>query len=608
MKRSQPGNSQHSEELPSRALFDKTQKKSSKRMEAVGIDSMPTIKIVDLPSDTSREIKKFVQRFEKQNISLKTQLETRESSFNELLELVSDAIVMVDSEFNILQFNTNFERLSGYTIDELKKKSFPHSFFLKMDRQNIEKSILSIGDSKPAKVEKKLEVDFVRKDGSRLPVEMEFSRNNEHGDLFVRLRDISEMRQCEREISQRKQELSILSAISKSIKRPKNLNKNIQLALANSCQLVGFDRGVICLGDSGLKNLQPFITSGITRVIAEKIMERYFDLILQVKNEKKIITMNSTSTFLAEILSRQPKCRSVALVPLSLRRNYFGVIALGSMDHIEFDSDKKQLLTAIGHQLSIHIENTLLFRELETKTHEVETKNKELNSFVSTVSHDLKTPIIALHGFLGLFKEKYGAAIDKEGTEYLDRVFRNAEYMEKMINDLLRLSRAGRVLGAKRKCSTRKLVNEIIMGLSPRMEEKGIQCVVSNSLPVIYGDKNRLQTVFENLIVNAMKYSSPERPGTIEICCKVKRKVYQFSVKDNGIGIETENHERIFEVFQKCTPHSETSEGTGVGLTIVKKIIEHHDGRVWVESRLNRGATFFFTLPKESVKRKKMGQ
>ena len=119
---------------------------------------------------------------------------------------------------------------------------------------------------------------------------------------------------------------------------------------------------------------------------------------------------------------------------------------------------------------------------------------------------------------------------------------------------------------------------------------------------MIYGDRHRIQTVFENLISNAIKYSSEKRNPYIEIDCRDRNKTYEFIIKDNGIGIESSEHERIFEVFQKCAKKDENSNGTGVGLTIVKKIIENHGGMVWVESKLDKGASFYFTLPKPTAK------
>jgi signal transduction histidine kinase len=163
---------------------------------------------------------------------------------------------------------------------------------------------------------------------------------------------------------------------------------------------------------------------------------------------------------------------------------------------------------------------------------------------------------------------------------------------------LLKLSRAGRVAGVKRRFSTYKLVDEVYMSLYPQIQQKKINFLSSKTLPVIYGDRQRFQIVFENLIGNAIKYSSPNRSPQIEVSCQDRKKFYEFSVKDNGIGIDPENHQRIFEVFQKCSNDDDDRSGTGVGLTIVQKIVEHYGGKIWVDSRLDKGASFQFTLPK----------
>ncbi|MDZ7375361.1 MAG: ATP-binding protein, partial [candidate division KSB1 bacterium] len=170
------------------------------------------------------------------------------------------------------------------------------------------------------------------------------------------------------------------------------------------------------------------------------------------------------------------------------------------------------------------------------------------------------------------------------------------------ISDLLKLSRAGRVVGAKRRFSTYKLVKEIYMCFYPQILQHQINFSISKSLPIIYGDRQRLQTVFENLIGNAIKFISDKRTPLIEVDCVDRNSYYEFCVRDNGIGIDPADHQRIFEVFQKCERKLHDNNGTGVGLTIVKKIIEHHGGTVWVESKLDKGATFYFTLPKAASK------
>lgn len=240
--------------------------------------------------------------------------------------------------------------------------------------------------------------------------------------------------------------------------------------------------------------------------------------------------------------------------------------------------------------------------EVEAMAKQVEAMKKELSSFIFTVSHDLKTPLIALHGYLGLFREEFQQAFDETGKEYFERILYNAEYMDKMINDLLKLSRAGRVIEAKRNFSSSKLVKEVYMSFYPQIQQKKINFNISKSLPTIYGDRKRLQTVFENLIQNAIKYTTDKRSPYIEISCKNKEEFYEFSIKDNGVGIDPSDHKRIFDVFQKCGHKANDSDGTGIGLTIVKRIIDHHGGTIWVDSKLDEGATFYFTIPKLSRK------
>ncbi|MFZ5515451.1 MAG: GAF domain-containing sensor histidine kinase [Candidatus Zhuqueibacterota bacterium] len=605
MNRKQKREAKQKTELKAKSLLKKPVLRKQRKQPIVSAHAS-SIKIVDLPPNSPHEMNQYIRQFEEQHNALKYQADTFQSNYFSLLESIREAILVVDADFAIRQVNTNFIHLSGYPKDEIQGGNFQQLFFQKEDRKKICAAMNQKRGAASVQSSAALELQLIRSDRTIVPVEMRWTQSEAPDTYFIFFHDLSPTKNYERELQQQKKELALLAAISSSMTQPKYLNKDLQSVLESVCTIMGFEQSAVCLGDSRLNNFGPIALVGMTPSETESLLERYFDLISQLKKEKKLIAFNPSSDIFSELFSRPPHCRSIALVPLSIRKNLFGAFAVASVNHIDFDEETKELLATIGQQLSIHIENAMLFKELDAKSREVESINKELSSFVCTVSHDLKTPIIALHGFLNLFKEHHGAGIDDEGNEYLDRVLCNAEYMEKMINDLLKLSRAGHVVGAKCRFSTYKLVNEILMSLYPRLHEKNIQYVVSKKLPVVFGDRNRMQTVFENLIVNAIKYSSPERVPQIEIGCKEKKDSHQFWVKDNGIGIDSENHERIFEVFQKVRQNSDTHEGTGVGLTIVKKIIEHHDGRVWVESKLNRGATFYFTLPKSPTKAKKL--
>ena len=228
---------------------------------------------------------------------------------------------------------------------------------------------------------------------------------------------------------------------------------------------------------------------------------------------------------------------------------------------------------------------------------ELRKKNEELKNFVDVVSHDLKTPIISIQGFSSLLFKKYQEKLGEKGRMYLEEIKGSARRMEILVSDLLALSRIGQVASRFKDVSSLKMVSNIISGLKGRLKEKDIELVVGNDLPTVYCDEKRIYQVFENLLVNAIKFTGRTKNPKIKIGCQDRGGFHQFFVRDNGIGIDPKYHRKIFEMFLRLK-EIEDEEGTGLGLVIIDRIVNNHGGKVWVESEKGKGATFYFTLPK----------
>jgi signal transduction histidine kinase len=236
-------------------------------------------------------------------------------------------------------------------------------------------------------------------------------------------------------------------------------------------------------------------------------------------------------------------------------------------------------------------------KKLEALLTELSAKNAELETFVFSVSHDLKTPIVTIEGFMGALREDFGNLIPEDCERYLNYIGDATRKMETLINDLLELSRIGRLTVKKTEFSLADLMEEVIAGLQPQIEAKGIQVTVSQGLPLVYGEKKRLVQVMENLLSNAIKYIGKENPSPrIEVGVREQDDQKVVFVRDNGIGIERIYFEKIFQVFQRLPSAKKIGQGTGIGLAIVKRVIEYHGGSVWLESEPGKGTTFFFTL------------
>ena len=237
--------------------------------------------------------------------------------------------------------------------------------------------------------------------------------------------------------------------------------------------------------------------------------------------------------------------------------------------------------------------------EREAFNQELEDRNAELERFNYTISHELKTPIVTLKGFIGSItrdlKDKKYERVEND----LLRVSRATDKMHETMSDLLELSRIGRMMNETEDIPFNNIVKDALDIVHGQLETNQITVQTQPNLPVVHGDRQRLTDVLQNLIDNAAKYMGDQPDPRIEIGQEgedAESRQPIFFVKDNGMGIAPEYHERIFGLFNKLDAQS---EGTGIGLALVKRIIEFHGGRIWVESELGKGSTFYFTLPRE---------
>jgi PAS domain S-box-containing protein len=221
-------------------------------------------------------------------------------------------------------------------------------------------------------------------------------------------------------------------------------------------------------------------------------------------------------------------------------------------------------------------------------------KNEELQSFTYTVSHDLRAPLITISGFIGYLEEDARKGNLERVLRDADRIKDAVSKMERLLSELLELSRIGRLMNPPQNVPFGEIVNDALQAVHSRLETKRIEMIVRPELPVVYGDRVRLVEVVQNLVDNAAKFMGEQEKPSIEIGVENAGGVPVFFVRDNGIGIESAYHERIFGLFNKLDARA---EGTGIGLALVKRIVEVHGGKIWIESQGHGlGATFFFTL------------
>ncbi len=260
------------------------------------------------------------------------------------------------------------------------------------------------------------------------------------------------------------------------------------------------------------------------------------------------------------------------------------------------ESGKVTHVVTISRDITEHKQ---LDKERERLLKELEAKNAELERFVYTVSHDLRSPLVTIQGFAGMLRKDLGQK-EKEKVENDLKYIENATTkMDRLLSDTLLLSRIGRVVNPPEDVPFGVIVQETLEQTAEQIKSSGVEVSVADDFPAVHVDRMRIVVVLVNLIENSINYMGEQPHPKIDIGYRVDGEEVVFFVRDNGIGIDKSEHEKVFELFYRV---DKSSNGTGAGLAIVKRIIEVHEGRIWIESELGKGCTVCFTLPAHTNK------
>jgi signal transduction histidine kinase len=444
---------------------------------------------------------------------------------------------------------------------------------------------------------------------------------DEQAKLIVRT-DM-ELNKTQEELDKKIAGLYALQRLSRAISTTLQEEQIFQRIEASHLEDLGFEKACAFLWNERGKTFITKMRLGYSEDEIEQIksaadlQETYLDLI---KNEKTI----SSSYLQDELMLRDQikgvfKVNSFVISPVLPKEGYRGILFVGteSMDTVISEGDE-ELITILANQLGQALENARLFektwraqqnlenkveertQELTRALSELKVVSKRKTDFISSVSHELRTPLTSIKGYASILLTGKLGKIPPEIQERLDKINRHSDELVHLVNDLLDIAHieSGRLIMKKEVLDLKNIIEEVLDLLSGQLKEKQIDFSfrISEDVNIIFADRSQIARVFINIISNAIKFT-PQK-GKITISSHKLDKAMQIDIADTGCGIPEEMQEAIFEEFYRVdNPINQEVKGTGLGLTLVKRIIEAHNGKIWVESKLNAGATFSFTLP-----------
>ena len=496
----------------------------------------------------------------------------RESDFsNALIDSLPGVFYFYDEQLRFLRWNKNLEKVTGYTGEEIAKMS-PLDFFVESGKDLIAERIKDVFMTGIADAE----ANFISKDGTLTPYYFTGLRTqiDDKTCLIGVGVDITERKRAEEIMEASERRLSLIfDTVSDVI--------FLLLVEPEDCyRFVSVNSTFLAV--TGLTRDQ-VIGKRIEEVLPETahalVIGKYKQAILENKTVRwEEVSVYPTGTLYGE-----------AAVTPAWDANGVCTHLIGSVHDITEIRSAEEEIRMLNHGLE---------QRVVERTAQLQAANKELESFSYSVSHDLRAPLRAISGFAEIIARRHRASLNEEGQHYFDNIVHASERMGHLIDDLLNYSRIGRGAVRRETISLRDVLTPLSGDFATRLKEINGTLEIADDLPGVKGDKTLLNQIFTNLLENALTYRKPDTPSQIHVTWEAERKAVIICVRDNGIGIPTEYHEKIFNIFQRL--HNEDDyPGTGIGLATVKKSVELLGGSVWVESEAGSGSNFFIKLPKE---------
>ena len=500
-----------------------------------------------------------------ERMQLETELRESEQLYRQLIENITDGLILVDARGKVIFANEYFMdlyQLEQRHLEHLMITDIATEPYRPMVQDNHALKMAEGGEPQY------FEFEGMRGDGEIRRFEMYMYAVRKYDVITGTqsfIRDITEVKTLEHSLKQREIRYRSLNEYSSDFIFIGDEHMNYTFASTSVFNLLGF-RPAEFVGKNALDCIHPDDREMVRTKCAQVLINPDVPYRFVVRRLRKDGTYIWCETVITNKL-HDPAIK--------------GLIS-NNRDITELKASELQLLE-VNAQLVKHA------RELQRS-------NTELEQFAFVASHDLQEPLRMVTSFLTQIEKKYDALLDDTGRKYIWFAVDGAKRMRQIILDLLEFSRVGRTDLENERVDITEVLNEVLASFDREIRQGGATVTFSN-MPLIQANRARMWQIFQNLVGNALKYTNGITPPVIDISCREETDCWQFSVRDNGIGIDEAYFDKVFIIFQRLHTKDQYS-GTGMGLAITKKIIEHTGGNIWLTSQLNKGSIFSFTIPK----------
>ncbi|HWG92213.1 MAG TPA: PAS domain S-box protein [Candidatus Thermoplasmatota archaeon] len=541
----------------------------------------------------------------------------------ELTKTITDnagsALFMMDANGYPIFMNPAAAAMTGYAdVEEIRSKPLHYAVHFRRPDGSpypMEECPIDQANAEIVPLKGQREI-FCRKDGSLFPVRYNVApvqKNGERLGAVIEVRDVTVEEAREKALQDQARTLATLNRVGSTISAELDIDRVLQLVTDAATEVTGAKFGAFFYNGVNEKGeaYTLYTISGVPREAFSKFpMPRATELFGPTFRGEGIVRL--------EDVTKDPRygknaphngmpkghlpVRSYLAVPVVSRTGtVIGGLFFGHPEPGRFSEEVEQIVAGIAGQAAIALDNATLYRSAQMRAEELarladslERSNRELDQFAYVTSHDLKAPLRGIANLSRWIEEDLGTTVPTEVRTHLDLLRGRVNRMEALIDAILEYSRVGRVRGIPEHVDSGALVREIVDLLAP---PPGFRLEMPESMPQLRTERLRLQQVFQNLIGNAIKHHPSRNDAVVTLGVEDLGDKYRFSVKDNGRGIPPRFHDRIFAIFQTLEARDKV-EGTGIGLAIVKKVVENKGGRVEIDSDEGRGSTFSFTWPK----------